>query len=115
MPQAMHTPRLVPTVQVVPAAMEPSVQSVKRIEKIESHSSSHRTAGTVEIRDQHHNQATVARAYQLWEEHGRHYGQSERDWYQAVREVEQIPHLAVDDRGGTTPHVDGISPYPAQK
>ena len=115
MSEALHAPYLIPVVQPASNTLETEVQNAKRIEKMASHSSSHRTAGTANIQDQHHQQATVTRAYQIWEENGRQQGHSERDWYQAVKDTKNIPGCITDAQTEISIHVDGVSMYPTQE
>ena len=62
------------------------------------------------------DEAVRARAYQLWEEGGRAHGQHEAHWRQAEQDVgaADAPPTMPGDGGAAEPHVDGVSPLPAQ-
>ena len=85
MTQAPHTPCLVPAIEVITDLAKARTQNT-----------------------------TDARAYQIWEKNGHEFGQSERDWYQAVRELENSAPWIIDTGILQLPHDDGVSPHPSQ-
>lgn len=85
MPQAPHTPCLVPAIEVITDPAKARTQN-----------------------------RTVARAYRIWEENGHKFGQSERDWYQAVRELENSAPSIIHTGILPLPHDDGVSPHLSQ-